>query len=264
MGINFLNKTKMNKYLLVIGLSLATLFIGGCSKKNSLAPIATGQLYFHLHTNIDDVEVGGYNSVIQSASGRNVSLSLAQMYISTIELVKLDGSVYAVPNKVILTDFETETYLIGNVPAGNYKSIRFSVGLNGAQNAKTPVSGDSVFYHPEMWFGNTAQPMGYVFLNVQGKIDTTAQASGTEAQMVPFSYRIGTLANSRQVDMPDQNFAVLPDQDEYAHFTVNIMRIFDGVDLSKTHNLTVQSPTDNSNTLAILISNNIPNLFYYE
>ena len=264
MGINVLNKKEMKKYFYILLLSVVTLFIASCTKKNNLAPVPTGHLYFHLHTDIDSFEVGAYNSVIQATNGRNISLSLSQMYISNIELVKLDGSTYPVSNKVILKYFENEAYLIGNVPAGNYKSIRFSVGLSAAENAKTAVAGDSVFYHPEMWLGNTAQPLGYVFLNVQGKIDTTAQANGTEAQMVPFSYKIGTTANSRQVIMPDQNFTVLPDQDDYEHIIINYMRIFDGVDLSKAGNLSVQNAADNSMALAVRISNNIPNMFHYE
>ena len=254
----------MKKYFFITLLFLAALFIASCTKKNNLAPMPTGHLYFHLHTDIDSFEVGAYNSVIQATNGRNISLGLAQIYISNIELVKLDGSIYPVTNKVILKHFETEAYLIGNVPAGNYKSIHFSVGLSAAENAKTPVANDTVFYHPEMWFGNTTQPVGYIFLNVQGKIDTTALANGTKAQMVPFSYKIGTIANSRQVIMPDQNFTVLPDQDDYEHIIINYMRIFDGVDLSKARNLSVQNTADNSNVLAIQISNNIPNMFHYE
>ena len=254
----------MKKYFFITLLSIAALFIVRCTKKNNVALVPTGHLYFHLHTNIDSFEVGDYGSVIQAINGRNVSLSLAQMYISNIELVKLDGSIYPVTGKVVLKHFETEAYLIGNVPAGNYKSIRFSVGLGAAENSMTAVAGDSVYYHPEMWFGNNAQPMGYVFLNVQGKIDTTAHANGTEAQMVPFSYKIGTLANSRQVIMPDQNFTVLPDQEDYEHIIINYMRVFDGIDLSKAVNLSVQSTADNSNTLATQISNNIPKLFHYE
>jgi len=254
----------MKKYFYITLLSLAALFIASCTKKNILAPVPTGHLYFHLHTNIDSFEVDDYNSVIQATNGRNISLSLAQMYISNIELVKLDGTIYPVTNKVILKHFETEAYLIGNVPAGNYKSIHFSVGLSVAENAKIPATGDSVFYHPEMWFGNTAQSMGYVFLNVQGKIDTTAHANGTEAQMVPFSYQIGTIANSKQVIMPDQNFTVLPDQDDYEHIIINYMRIFDGIDLRLSGNLSVQSTSDNSSELANHLANNIPEMFHYE
>jgi len=115
-----------------------------------------------------------------------------------------------------------------------------------------------------MWFGNAAQPQGFVFLNVQGKIDTTALANGTENQMVPFAYRIGTAAGIKPVAMPDQNFSVFPDQIEYVHLVINYMKIFKGIDLSKAGNLSVQSTTDNSGSVATQIVNNIPGMFSYE
>ena len=115
-----------------------------------------------------------------------------------------------------------------------------------------------------MWFDSSAQPQGFVFLNVQGKIDTTVLANGTEAQMVQFAYRIGTAAGLKQVVMPDQNFSVFPDQIEYVHMVINYMKVFDGIDLSKASNLSVQSTTDNSGAVATQIVNNIPGMFSYE
>ena len=263
MDIKYL-ENKMKNYFFILSIALAMWLNVSCTKKNSINPVVTGQLYFHLHTNIDSLEVDSYNSVLQSTSGRNISLSLAQMYLSNIQLVRLDGSVYSVANQVILKVFENEAYLVGNVPAGNYRSVRFSVGLSAMENAKTPVAGDTVFYRPEMWFGNTAQPQGFVFLNVQGKIDTTALGNGTEDQMVQFTYKIGTAASLKQVVMPDQNFSVFPNQIEYVHMLINYMKIFDGIDLSKASNLSVQSTTDNSGSVATQIVNNIPGMFSYE
>jgi hypothetical protein len=226
--------------------------------------VVTGQLYFHLHTNIDDSEVDSYNSIIQSSSGRKISLSLAQMYISNIELVKLDGSLYSVSDKVLLKVFENEAYLIGNVTAGNYKGVHFTVGLSASDNAKSPAPSDTIFYRPEMWFNTTAQPKGFVYLNVQGKIDTTAKANGTNEQMVSFVYKIGTVENAKQVVMPNQNFTVLPNQIEYVHMIINYMKVFDGIDLSKSENLSTINWVDNTNSVAKLIVNNIPNMFSYE
>lgn len=254
----------MKKYFNTAFLLLIIYFNFSCTKKNDAAPEVTGQLYFHLHTNIDNSEVDSYNSVIQSASGRKISLSLAQMYISNIELVKLDGSVYSVSGRVLLKDFENEVFFVGNVPAGNYKSVRFSIGLNSTANAKTPISTDTIFNRTEMWFGSTAQPQGYIFLNVQGRIDTTAKANGTEVQMVQFSYKIGTTTNIKQIVLPDQNFTVLPNKIEYVHMIINYMKIFDGIDLGKAGNLSVNSPADNTSDVAIKITNNIPLIFNYE
>ena len=240
------------------------LFMSSCSKKDTTVALATGQLYLHLHTNIDTTEVDSYTSIISSSSGRKVSLNLAQLYISNIELVKLDGSLFSVTGKVLLKTFENEAYLVGNVPIGNYKSIRFYVGLDAAINTQSPVSTDSVFYRPEMWFGETAQPMGYSFLNVQGKIDTTVKKNATLDQMVPFTYKIGTSANIIAVSFPDISFSVFAKQDQYIHIIVNYMNIFKGIDLSKPANLSVQTTNDNTTDLAKKIVASIPSMFSFE
>jgi len=254
----------MSRYISIT--ILVTILLSGiqCTKKDNSSLPVTGQLYLHLHTNIDTTEVESYNTIINSNNGRKVSLSLAQMYISAIELIKLDGSVLAVTDKVLLKTLETESYLLGNVPVGNYKSIRFEVGLNATENNISPALNDSVFYRPEMWFGTSAQPSGYIFVNIEGKIDTTANGNSTVAQMAPFSYKIGTIANSKQVILPDNNFTVLPNLAEYVHVTVNYMKLFEGVDITKSYNLSVQNQVDNTGATAKQIMNNIPNMFRYE
>jgi len=45
---------------------------------------------------------------------------------------------------------------------------------------------------------------------------------------------------------------------------INYMKVFDGIDLSKASNLSVQSTTDNSGAVATQIVNNIPGMFSYE
>jgi len=115
--------------------------------------------------------------------------------------------------------------------------------------------------HNEMWMGNTAQPDGYAFLNVQGSIDTTSDLSGT---MVPFVYKIGGNANYKQVIMPEQNFSIMEDQSEYAHIKIKYNKLFNGIKLNDINNLSVQNLSDNNSALAQKIVANIPAMFIYE
>jgi hypothetical protein len=243
---------------------LFAFLICSCSKKDTTVAVSTGQLYLHLHTNIDTTEMDSYKSIIRSSSGRKISLSLAQLYISQIVLVKLDGSLLPVTGKVLLKTFENEAFLVGDVPVGNYKSIRFCVGLDAATNAQSPISTDSVFYRPEMWFGATAQPFGFVSMNVEGTIDTTATANGTINQMVPFSYKIGTSTNIISITFPDISFSVITKQDQYIHIIINYMNIFKGIDLSKSGNLMVLTSSDNTSAIAKQIVSSIPSMFSFE
>jgi hypothetical protein len=223
----------------------------------------TGIFMFHLHTYLDNNEVDLYNIPYTTIDGRTISLSLAQLYISDVQLVKPDGSTYDFAGKKILKIFEKDTYLVGDVPIGNYRSFRFKVGLNSSANAQLPAdpADSSILNRPEMWLGNTAQPDGYVFMHVQGTIDTTSDLSGG---MAPFTYKIGTNAQIKQVNMPDKNFTVLEGQVMYGHLWIDYNKLFAGVALNQAANLSVKTAADNASANAVKIANNIPSMFIYE
>ncbi len=246
---------------------LFAVMISACKKSADTTPAATqqsttGTLYFHLHTDVDTNEVANYGDVYVLTGGRKISVTKAQLYISNIQLVRADSSVYTVPNTVLLKVQEIEPYLVGNVPAGNYVTVRFTVGLDSTTNAKVPTSADTALNNSSMWFGGSAQPSGYVFVNFQGTIDTTAAANGSN--LVPFMYMIGTTANKRQVTLPYQNFTVSPGQVQYVHMIIDYNKLLTGVNLSNMNNLMVMSTNDNTSNVAKTINNNIPTIFHYE
>ncbi len=269
------NKMKRIRKMAVLSLLLMSILIttackkdknpspDGSSNGNNNTTVPTGTLMLHLHTYIEEQEVDLYGIEYTTVEGRIISLNLAQLYIYDIQLMKLDGSLYSVPGRKILKVFEGESYLVGDVPVGNYKSIRFKVGLDATTNALSPAnSPDSIILNkPAMWFGSTAQPEGYVFTNIQGTIDTSATMDQTP---VPFGYKIGTNANVVQVNMPDQNYSVLTGQTEYCHIIIDYSKLFTGIQLNQTGNLTVSTPADNSSGIASQIKGNIASMFRYE
>jgi hypothetical protein len=260
-----------NRRLLFTNLILILGFLGILSCKKNVTPtpdpvVPTGTFLFHLHPYIDNSEVDLYNITYTSFEGRKIALSMIQLYVSNIQLVKLDGSLVDISGKKILKVLEQETSLVGEVPVGNYKSIRFKVGLDPTTNALNPTtpSDSAVLNKPDMWFGKTAQPDGYVFMNLQGKIDTTTNANGTAAQMQPFSYKIGTNANWKQVTMGDRNFTVEEGKSQFGHLIINCTKLFNGIALNQAANLSVTTASANSSAIAAKIVNNIPSMFIYE
>jgi hypothetical protein len=258
----------MKKYIQissVVIIAALGLTLNSCKKDKDTTPepAANGTLMFHLHTNVDTAEVD-YGTVYTMTSGRKISVTKAQLYITDVKLVKLDGSTYNVPNFSLLKKQEVEEYTIGSVPSGNYKSVRFQVGLTAATNASVPGAADSTLNQPQMWFGATAQPLGYIFVNFQGTIDTTASATGTIPQMQPFSYAIGTNANLTSVSMPDQNFTVSPGQAQFVHITIDYSKLFNGITLNVGSNLIMNTTGANGTPLGTQLKNNIPLMFSYE
>lgn len=271
-------KEKLNKHNHFWMVLLALILFTACNKKSedessttgttasntTTTGVATGRMMFHLHTYIGNTEVDGYNIVYSDENGRKISLQLAQFYVSNIQLVKLDGSTYDVPETRLLKLLDIATYDIGDVPAGNYQAVRFKIGLDTTTNRSEPQgSADSVILNrSEMWFGNSVLPDGYVFLHAKGIIDTTADASGNATQ--PFDYKIGTNAHRVQINMPVKKYSVLPGGVEYAHILVDYSKLFTGINLSEPAQLSVISATDNATVLGAKIAGNISSMFSYE
>ena len=260
---------KISKKIFLLFIIIGT-FGASCKKNKSEEPepnkptdAPKGTFMFHLHSFIDNNEVDLYNITYTALDGRSMSLSMAQLYLSDIQLVKLDGSTVDVSGKKIFKVLETDTYLIGNVPVGNYKTFRFKVGLNATTNALNPTAtaDSTILNKPAMWFGGSAQPDGYVFMNVQGTIDTSSDMTG---KMAPFVYKIGSNANYKQVTMPNRNFTIVENQVEYGHLYIDYYKMFTGIQLNQNSNLSVNTSAENSNALAAKIVNNIPTMFIYE
>lgn len=262
-------KTHKKQFVLIF--ALIALVTVSC-KKSTTSPTpepepapANGTAMLHLHTNVDTNEVADYGIVYVLTGGRKISVSIAQLYLSNIQLVKADGTTFDISGLNIAKTQPIEQYMLGSVPAGNYKSIRFNVGLSPATNALLPEPSDSTFYKPNMWFGNTVQPWnGYVFVNLQGNIDTTNAANATLAQMQPFSYRIGTDAHLKSITMPDQNYTISSGQTQFIHIVIDYSQLFSGITLNNNNNLSIMSKADNTSSLSNQMANNIPLMFHYE
>ncbi len=257
--------------LLLYGLILSISFLS-CKKKTTepeSTPVVVGTfpdgiIKLHFHTNVDTIEVGAYDTLYIMANGRKISVDLAQLYVSNIQLVRENDSLYDLSGTKILKLRQVEEYLAGGAHAGNYKSIRFNIGLAPSTNSSTPFANDSTLNKPMMWFGSTVQPDGYVFVNFQGKIDTSNAANCTVAQMQPFSYKIGTNANVKNVSMPVQNYTVASSQVTYIHIVIDYNKLFNGIQLNNAANLIKNRASDNGNSLATQLANNIPAMFSYE
>lgn len=242
---------------------VATL-MSACKNDTEDKPSTNGKLAFHLHAAIGDNKVETYGDIFEDEDGRKMKLTLAQFYLSEIELVKTDGSIYKSEGVRILKTQEEDAFEIGEVPAGNYQSVRFKVGLVPAINMLMPsASPDSVILNrSEMWFGSTAQPEGYVFMRVQGAIDTSSQKTGITLQ--PFDIKIGTNAHLIEVKMPDRKFSVLPGSTTFVHMETDYSRLFTGIAINNPGNLTLTTTSANTSTLAAQLATNIAAMFEFE
>lgn len=245
----------------------------GCNKKdNGTTSVDSCRFYLHLHTDLDSNEAV-LGPVYTSSTGRKISISKAQLFVSNIQLVKQDGTIYPCNGVVLLKTVVQEEYYVATVPVATYKSVNFQVGLDAATNGKTPTSTDSSLYHPEMWWTSPVQPNGFIFLNFQGSIDTTTNATSTIAQMQPFIYELGSKSVNTSilnVTMPDHSktfsnyFSPKKDETFFVHIICDYYKLFNGINLSQSGNLMINTPAQSTIGVGSIIVANIPSMFIYE
>lgn len=257
---------KNTLYILV-----SLLLLASCSNEKEMPQpkVEYAPLSFHIHTYLDNYEVDAYDIagtpiVYTTTEGRKISLTCSQLYVSDIELVKMDGTTYPIKDTVLLVNIANQLYHVGNVPVGNYKSLKFKVGLNPTTNNQLPSTNTSYLNDSKMWFNASATQNEYVFMNCAGKIDTTKNATGLEADMQAFEYKIGTNAHYVSVQMPDRYFTVSLSTLNYVHMYADYSLLFKNIDLTNPLNLKVTSKADNNTQTASEVAANMSSMFVYE
>ena len=138
--------------------------------------------------------IGGSNLLLeelyQTSDGNTVRVETFKIYMSNIRLVKTDDSEVLV-RELALFDFDPDvmtTQLALDVTPGDYKEVRFNLGLSETQNALDPT--DFAQDHPLSndqnmhWDWNSK----FIFVKFDGRSDTTGTASNFDHN---FAYHVG-------------------------------------------------------------------------
>lgn len=186
----------------------ALLFTSGCHQNNNSNPTALVGLHFHTYIDTNLVDPGVYaTQYFLDSLGRLELLTGAQFYVSNLSFRnKSSQQWYTIAGSVFLKRIQNEVYPVGNIPAGTYDAIAFTIGLGNTLNSQSPsafsttTGYDTVLSTTEqavMWgsgmAGMTGMPSGYTFLNVQG-YDSTDH--------IPFSYQIGGYGDTVNITLP--------------------------------------------------------------
>ena len=223
---------KINRVLLLIATAVVVLTINSCKKTDNSTTQPTnlvGELYLNIEANMNTTVIDS-GIVAHDSAGRRIQCNLAQFYISGIKFKKADGTYYTpTPSVYLLHKMSNITYFINTVPAEDYLSVSFNVGIDSATNTKNPstfISSSPLYLQqPSMWFGSTFQ--GYIFLNANGLVDTSANNNGTVNY--PFTLQLGTNAELMNITMPDRPFTVLAGTSQYVNIIADYGKLFSGI-----------------------------------
>lgn len=184
----------MKKVLLsgVAALTLVAVLFTSCKKDEEIT--GNGDLVIEMDNRAGDESlVFGKNYV--TANKDTVKFSLFNYFVSNFVLVKEDGSEYVVPKDECYFLCKQENtasreLTLKNVPAGNYKSIRFIIGVDSLKSIAPasertgvldPTGGAAGMY----WSWNA----GYIFVKVEGTSPQAPLNSSTNEHT--FQYHTG-------------------------------------------------------------------------
>lgn len=209
----------MKKYLSFIAVAF---LLAGCKPDAELRPNnATVNLNAKFGT-ADLIK----DTIYTLSNGQRIKPQVVKMYLSNITGIKTDGTEVAIKD-VAFFDFTNNTFSFKNTLAdGNYKALKFGIGLNPVQNATDPSTiadtTNPLHLNYGMWW---TAGLKYVFTRFEAKTDTTTNASGSSFGWY-ILYHIGLDENYKMVTLT-KDFTINKDANTIT-ISCDYKTLFDG------------------------------------
>ncbi|MCF0071432.1 hypothetical protein LZD49_13200 [Dyadobacter sp. CY261] len=220
------------------------LLIVSCSfpdEKDDTDPVETGtiQLQFDNIAGNQDLQLD--STRYMNAAGEDFTVSKLNYYISNIKLIKMDGSVFTVPQDssyflIREANNESQKLTIRNVLTGDYTGIEFVVGVDSTRSVADSTQRKGIL---DPYSGPTNEEAmywdwnpGYIFLMLEGSSDSATTANGK------YYYHIGgfggrtsrTINNLKTIKLtfPGQKAIVTTSIVSNVLIQADILKIFNG------------------------------------
>ena len=222
------------------------LLVVSCSfpdEKDDTDPIETGSIQLQFDNIVGDQDLQLDSAKYMNAVGEDFTVNKLNYYISNIKLVRMDGSVFTVPQDssyflIREANPESQKLTIRNVLTGDYTGIEFVVGVDSLRSVMEPSEpGRKGILDKDMgptneeamyWDWNP----GYIFLKLEGSSDSATTANGR------YYYHIGgfggrterTLNNLKTIKLtfPGQKAIVTTSIVSKVLIQADIQKVFNG------------------------------------
>lgn len=257
-------------HLLLSVFCLSFAFVSCNDDEPAVDPTTTGSLRIEFDNVAGDRDLALNTATYKNAAGENFTVSMLNYYVSNIKLLKADGSSFTVPQDssyflIRESNAESQEVTLNNVPAGEYMSIAFIIGVDSLKSvldkskqkgildqSSGPTNEEGMY-----WDWNP----GYIFLKMEGSADSAKSPNGK------YYYHIGgfgglnvkTINNLRtvKVDFGGKKAIVTKELSPEVHLLADVLKIFSGsTQLSISKNTTVMFDPYSKN-----IADNYVNMF---
>lgn len=166
------------------------------------------------------------NQPYADSAGYTLQIEDLKFYISNLTLVKNNNQEVIIKD-VDLIDLKAagENYTSALVPLGDYKEIKFGIGVDSLLNDTDPTTYN--VGHPLSTFQNTYWPWvaQYRFIMLEGRADTINGSSSNLNQLL--SYHTGAKSLYREYSK-SINFSIQLDATHEESLSINLNKIFYG------------------------------------
>ena len=240
------------KYLAIFALIATTLMLNSCKKND----FDGAQIMIHMMSKVGTADLQ-YDTEYQNSDGIRFELTRAQMYLSNLEFYGPDGNT-TFEDLYILANPGATHVDVGCLSSGHYHGVRFNVGLDATANHSDPntyaIDHPLSIQNPN--YSNWGWTMGYQFITIEGKLDTTAAQNGQIN--VPFELHLGTDALLQTADIT-KHFDSNDDETVTLHLKIDYLELFEGIDF-RNNNTT---HTGDNLSLATQVMQNSVNCFSF-
>lgn len=212
-------------YLFALGISCFTLF-AACDKDDTEPTTPKpGTMEVMFEHKVGDNALALNSTTYTTHHGEDFTVKTFKYYISNVVLTTTDGSTYAEPESYHLvdeSDASSKMFNITDVPAGDYKSVTFMIGVDSARNVSGAQTGALDPIHGMFWSWNN----GYIMAKFEG---TSPQSTGTDGYV---EYHVGGFKGEnsvlRTVTLNFDEVMKVDNNTVHQHINVNLAHWFHG------------------------------------
>ena len=159
---------KQLKNTFILSLLAISISLVSCKKNNSESEISgNGSMEIEFENKVGSQPLILNSQTYKNANGDDFTISSFKYYISNVQLIKADGKAVVLPETYYLIDAADKAsahQLAEKIPAGDYVSIKMTIGVDSAHNFLGAQAGALDPAKGMFWTWNS----GYIFVKLEG------------------------------------------------------------------------------------------------
>lgn len=241
--------------------SLAVLF-HSCEKDKPLpTPVVEetdGFIEFEFNAKMNGAPVEGY-TIFENVNGQRATIEKFRFYLGEFSLLNEQNEEVKLRDVAFFDLLEGQNTLKIKLPKGNYSDLKFYAGVPDEMNGTNNPNFSAAIYgqdHPLSIFNGMywTWATGYIFLKIEGKIDTSAAQNQTPLRN--YFYHVGMQEFYELKDFPGSTFEIKAGETTKVRISMEYNDFFRGE--NENINMAVQSfthTTDNMQLARKIFSN---------